>query len=262
MRTRNLMIALVASTLVIGTAAWLGAGEELQFKQTDYYLFTLGGAAVDLASLSDAAEAAGFTVIRYDGGHASARAGGLPATEPVDVLLARDHLLVIDSSRFLLRVVGEAFTYAVRTASNGLELVFSPHADQAMDTVVSVLLDLQQLGAIGDEVDFGFRSFAKDALKGPEPPSGVRIESDLYWLTIAEDWYAFAAVHDLSLVGLRVEVVAELLPGAGLPDAFAAYVVSESESLARLDLPIDQLVALASSEGVDLVRKPYEPVAP
>jgi len=262
MRPKKLIVVLVASSLLIGTAVWMGTGEEVQFKQTDYYIFSLGEAAVDLEALSGVVEAEGYTVIRYEGDDVEARVGGLPATDPVDALLARDRLLVIDSSRFLLRVVGESYAYAVRPGPSGLELVFSPRTDQAMDAVLSVLLDLQRLGAIGGEVDFAFRSFAKGALKGPEPPAGARIESDLYWLTVAEDWHVFAAVHGLSLVGLRVEVAAELLPEADLPEAFAGYVVGESASLVRLDLPIDLLISLASSEGVSLVRKPYEPVAP
>jgi hypothetical protein len=262
MRPKRLIAVLVASSLLLGTAAWLGTGEEMQFDQTNYYIFALGGAAANLESLSAAVEADGYTVVRYEGEGAVTGVGGLPATEPIDSLLARDRLLVIDSSRFLLRVVGEEHAYAVRSGPNGLELVFSPRTDQAMDAVLLVLLDLQRLGAIGGEVDFAFRSFAKNALKGPVPPAGARIESDLYWLTVAEDWHAFAAVHGLTLVGLRVEAAAELVPGAELDGAFSPYVASQSESVVRLDLPIDLLVSLASSDGVSLVRKPYEPVAP
>lgn len=262
MRVRNVVVALVVSSILVGAVVWLTAGDTLPFKQTEYYIFPLGGTLIDLESLSASAKADEYTVIRYDGNSVVAYAGESLATEPVDVLLASGRLLIVDAGRFLLRVSGEAVTYAVRPSSVGLELVFSPHEDLSIDAVVAVLQDLQQLGIIGDEVDFGFQSFAKDDLKGPAPPAGARIESDLYWLAVAEDWHAFAAFKSLTLVGLRVEVVAEKLPGSGIPVEYAGYVTSESESLARLLLPIDQLVSLATSGSVGLVRQAYEPVAP
>jgi len=262
MKARNQIAVLIAAAVLVGSAVWVGIGEELQFAQVDYYIFALGGTAVDVELLFQAATADGYTVIRYEGETTTAQVGDQPTSDPIEVLLASERLLVTDSSRFLLRVTEETYTYAFRSGSSGAELVFSPHADQTMDAVVSVLLDLQRLGVIGSEVDLGFQSYAKAGLKGPEPPEGARIESDLFWLIVAEDWHTFAAAKGISLVGLRAEVVAELLPEAELPDPFVAFVASESESLAKLLLPIDQLVPLALSEGVGLVRQPYDPIAP
>lgn len=263
MRTKNLVVALVVSSILAGAVVWLGIGEALSYSQSNYYVFPLEGTLVDIESLSHAAQAEGYVVVQYDGNSVVAYAGDQLSTQPVDVLLASDRLLVADGTRFLLRVVGEAFTYAVRPSSVGLELVFSPHEEQAMEGVFSVLIALEQLGVIGSEADFGFfETFLKDALKGHPAPAGARIESDLFGLMIAEDWHTFAAAKGISLVGLRVEVVVELLPGSSIPTEYAAYVTSESESLAGLLLPIDQLVSLATSEGVGLVRQAYQPIAP
>jgi len=259
MRMRTLKLALIAVSTLVVAGAWLGSGEDLPFAPSDYYVFSLGPAVADLPALAQTAEAEGYTVVRYNEDGSIAPSGGSTAT---DALVATDRLLAIDSGRFLLRVVGESFTYAVRSATSGIELVFSPTTAQATESVISILLELQSLGAIGGEIDFAYRAYARDALKGPEPPVGARIESDLYWLTVAEDWQAFAAARGLTLVGLRVEVIAELLPGRAVPERFIPYVTSESESLARFHLPIDELIPLASSGVVDLVRAPYEPVAP
>jgi len=257
MRMRTLKLALIAASTLVVAGAWLGSAEDLPFAPSNYYVFSLGPAVADLTALAQTADAEGYTVVRY-GEDGSIAASDGSAT--IDA--AAERLLAIDSGRFLLRVVGESFTYAVRSATSGIELVFSPATAMAMESVVSILLELQSLGAIGGEIDFAYRAYARDALKGPEPPVGARIESDLYWLTVAEDWQTFAAASGLTLVGLRVEVIAELLPEATVPERFAPYVTSASDSLARFHLPIDELIPLAWSGVVDLVRAPYEPVAP
>ena len=262
MRARRLAISIVVLTLLVGTVAWLSTGQALSFNQANYYVFPLGGPVVDVELLFQTARAEGYAVVQYDDTSVVAYEGEQLATETIDGLLASSRLLIIDGDRFLLRASTDTSTFAVRPNSSGLELMFSPQEDQAMDGVISVLLELERLGILSEEVDFGFKEFAKDSLKGPAPPAGTRVESDLFGLTVAEDWHAFAATKGLSLVGLRVEVVAELLPGSELPVEYANYVNSESESLVGLLLPVDQLIALATSESIGLLRKPYAPVAP
>ena len=70
------------------------------------------------------------------------------------------------------------------------------------------------------------------------------------------------AAKGVALFGLDVDVVAEKLPGRALSAALAAYVVSESRQGAELILPIEQLMALAQSNAVGVVRLPYVLVAP
>jgi hypothetical protein len=262
MRLRTLLVSVAAAAILVGATVIALHGEPSVFTSSNYYVFGLAGTSIDLAALDQAVQSAGYTVIRYDGNTIVAHVAGDPSTASVAELLAGERVLVVDGSRFLLRVRDDAYTYTLRPAVSGLELVFSPHADQGMDAVVDVLLSLQALGVIGSEVDFNFQSYAKDSLKGPAPPDGVGIDSDLYWLTIAEDWHAFAAAKGITLVGLRVEVVAEVSPDALIPSDYFGYVTSESGSLVGLLLPIDLVVSLASSDSVVLLRQAYQPTAP
>jgi len=262
MRTTRCIWTFVALAVLVGGAVGLGTGEDAPLVKGEYYLFSLGPSPADPSSLSQALEAEGYTIVEYAEDGSVARTENVPGGQTDSALLQAAHLLVVDGSRFLLRADCEEHEYTVRPAQNGLELVFSPKLDQGLDRVVSVLFELQKLSVIGAEVDLQYRAFEKDALKGPQPPAEVRIESDLYQLTVAEDWFAFAASKGIERAGLRVRVVAELESGVVLQDPFAAYVSSASDSLARLLIPIEQLVLLASTEGVVLVRLPYEPVAP
>ena len=259
-------IALVASLTLLLTGvsiASLGSGELNGFLGTEYYILSLGGLTADVASVVDTAQTNGFTVIRYDGETVTAYCGKTETTEPLSDLEKSEELLIADNGRIYLRVKDEAYTYTVRPSTNGYELVINPEETlPIIETLTTILNALQGMGLVGTEVDLGFHAFSKADLKGPNPPEGARIDSDLYWLAVAEDWLGFAAAKGLSLTGLRVEVVAEKLPGGVIPTEFSAYVVSETETAAKLLLPIDSLVRLAESAGVGLVRPPYRPAAP
>ena len=141
--------------------------------------------------------------------------------------------------------------------------IVDPQQDLPIPVVLDpVLVSLRSMGILGDELSLNIQAYAKDDLKGPPPPTGAAIDSSLYGLLIARDWFGDAAAKGLTLVGLRVEVVAEILPGASLEEAFAPYVVEGSEGLAKLSLPIDLLLALARSSTVGYVRPPYHPSVP
>ncbi len=262
MRTRNLVTVLIVTSVLAGAVVWIGLGESLTFDPSEYYILSIGEVPVDIDGLVQAATTEEYTIIEYDGDTFVARVGDRISTESIETLLSSDRLLIVDADRFLLRTVEESSTYTVRPSATGLKLLFSPAAEQSLDAFADILEKLQEFGIIGSEVQLEFEAYAKDAVKGPAPPAEAMIESDLYWLTVAEDWHAFAASKGLSLVGLRVEVVVEKLPGEEIPAEYADYVSSESESLARLLLPIDRLVELACSENVGLLRQAYEPVAP
>ena len=262
MNIRRIAVVFAASALLVAVAVFLSVGEALTFTPGNYYIFPLGGAQVAVEALEQTARAEGFTVVRHDGSSVVAYEGEALAVEPIDTLLGRANLLVIDEGRFLLRVAGDGSTYAVRPSADGLELVFSPHDAQSLDDVFAVLVELERIGVISNEVDFGYAEYSSSSLKGPMPPANARVESDLYWLTVSEDWFSFAATKGMTLVGLRVSVVAEILPGAALPASFDAFVASSSESLVELSLPVDLLLSLATDTSVGLVRLPYVPVIP
>jgi len=263
MKRRTFLLYLIAGAALAIAAVAVAVGQGTALTASNYYIFALQETSTDLNALSIAVQSDGFTVVRYENGAAAVQQGGQLSPIAEDEALMSSHLLVLDESRFLLRAEEADYTYTLRPSSSGLELVFSPAVDVSFDALLNVLFDVQALGLIGAEMDFGYpETYVRDALKGPAPPADLRIDSDLYGLMVAEDWFAFAGVKAISLVGLRVEVVAEVQPGALIPAQFFQYVVSESESLVELLLPIEQLAALAGSSEVALVRQAYQPVAP
>jgi hypothetical protein len=66
----------------------------------------------------------------------------------------------------------------------------------------------------------------------------------------------------MDLLGLEIEVVVEKVAGGVLPSPFSNLVASETDQLASLIVPIDEIQALAGLASVSYVRLPYRPVAP
>ena len=256
---------LLSMLLLLTLGSLLISGQTTtDFVQTHYYLLSMGQVLVDVDMLVQSLQAQDFTIVTYDGDVASVYRGSeLAADVSVQGALADDALLVVDGDRFYLRAAEAEFTYAVRPAGSGYELVVSPSQDIAsFDALTSILMSLQEIGVLGNSVDLEYAAFAKNDLKGPAPPEGASIDSNLYRLVVAGDWFAFAAANALALTGLRIDIVAEILPGGSLPDAFSAYVAEQTDQLAELLVPIDALVSLASAESIGYVRPPYQPAAP
>jgi len=240
-----------------------GADVPTTFTATHYYILSLGEMSVDLSTLIQTTQSSGHSVIQYEGGIATVYRDGEVDDINVAEALADEYVLLVDGSRFYLREIGEAYTFTVRPAETGYELVINPQQDLSInDTLASILMALQQIGILGNDVNLEFASFAKADLKGPAPPTGVFIESTLYGLTVAEDWFAYATAEVLTQVGLRVEIIAEKVPGGVLDTEFVDYVVEETVSLVKLLLPIDELLALAKSSSIGYVRIAYQPVVP
>lgn len=219
-----------------------------------YYIFSLGEMSVDTAALVGATQSSGYAVIRYVD---DVPDGNLQTT------LSMQKFLLVDGDRAYLRQAEDAYEFTVRPSAAGYELVVNPSEDVILtDALGAILVTLQNIDMVGNEVNLEYEAFSKADLKGPAAPEGVFLESTLYGLMVAEDWFAYASSHGLTLVGLRVEVVAEKLPGAALESPFSPFVTEESASLAKLLLPIDQLTALASSPSVGYVRTAYQPAVP
>lgn len=255
--------AIALAFLLLGTFSVVAADATTSFLQTHYYLLSLGRVAADIESIRQAAQSSGYSVIAYSGDSVQTYRGAETLGTDPGAVLSDERLLVVDSGRFLLRESGEGFVFAVRPVEIGYELVIDPQQDLAMSDVLgSVLIALQSMGILGNEASLDVQAYVKDDPKGPQPPAGVAIESTLYSLLVARDWFGYAASKGLSLVGLRVEVVAELVPGAALAEPFVSFVVEEAEGRAKLLLPIDQLLVLARSDAVGYVRTPYHPSVP
>lgn len=259
-RGTTILFALLALAMVFPIH---GADVPTSFAATHYYILSLGEITVDLSVLIQTTQTAGYSVIQYDGDIASVHQAGEAVEIDVATVLTHELTLLIDGSRFHLREVGPTYTFTVRPAEVGYELVIDPQQELSVnDTLASILTTLHQLGILGSDVNLEFTSYAKADLKGPAAPAGARMESTLYGLTVANDWFAFATAERLTRVGLRVEVIAEKVPDGVLDVEFADYVVEETQTLVKLLLPIDELVALARSSAIGFVRIAYQPVVP
>ena len=260
-KVTGVLVALLVGTFLGGANVFC---DEAKLVQTSYYLISIGGIKTPLASLIQTAKENGFTIIVRSGEEVTSYKGSELTQEPEAVLLEADSLLYVDDGFLLLRVNGDDLDYTVRPGDGGYTLVLFPHRDLPQEeTIFSVLGTLQEIGVIGadGEVTGLLRPFEKDAEKGPEPPAEATIDSDLYGLTVAADWFSFASSIGLTRVGLRVEVVAEKLPGGAIPEEFQPYIIpgSETDQLAKLLLPIHRLVDLAQSSLIGYVRPPYQP---
>jgi len=256
-------IAVSLVFVLLGSLSASAVETTTHFLETHYYLLSLGQLAVDADSVRQAAQSSGFTVVAYEGDSTEVFRGGNPVSTTAEAVLSDDQLVVVDSGRFLLRQADERFVYSVRPSEGGYDLVIDPQQDlEITDVLGSVLMSLQAMGILGTEASLELRAYAKDDPKGPPPPVGIAIESTLFSLLIARDWFDYAAAKGLTVLGLRVEVVAEVVPGSGLEELFAPYVIEQTDGLSKLLLPIDQLLALARSSAVAYVRSPYHPSVP
>ena len=249
----------VTLLLMLGLAATASA-EEILFTPGNYYLISIGAVTSDVASLVQTGQQQGFTVVvMSDAGLAGYR-GAKKTEEPESKLITAASLMYIDGTSLLLRVQGEDFDYEVRPGEKGYDLILIPHkAMTASDLVDDVLIPLQKIGVVGAEIDMEYKTFVLNPEKSEAPPAGVAIDSNLYNLMIAPDWLAAATKMNLSRTGLRVSVIAEKVPSGAVPEQFAPYVISETDSLAKLLLPIEDLVKLASDGAIGYVRPPYQP---
>ncbi len=249
---------LLFGLLLFGAGA---AGSDANLLSQNYYLISIGTVNASIASLIQTAQSTGYAVIVRSGEEVKFYRGDQPTDEDETTLIGCGKLLYVDDGQFLLQLKGANYDYTVRPGEGGAyDLVIVPHRDLPLgETLTTIINSLQEMGIIGSEVDMEFRSFPQQAEKSPAPPAGVAIDSGLYALQIAPDWFSAASAAGLTRVGLRVEVIAEKLPGGEIPEEFREYVESETDALAKLLLPINDLVDLAKSPGIGYLRPPYRP---
>jgi hypothetical protein len=264
MRRRVGTLKWAAAWAVVVCSAVTAIGNTRALSPSLYYLYPAEGVQADVQTLSQTAKSAGYAVVLFSDGSATTFRGAEPTAQSVSSLLAENHVLAVDGERFVLHSEVAGVAYSLRPAADGAELVISPTQETpVIEALAAVFQELQMLGILGLGIDLeSVQSFPVGSLKGPAVPAGVALDSALYDLVVAEDWFAYADAKGIVLFGLGIEVVAEKLAGVAFPEAFVPCIVSETDRLAKLVLPIDQLVPLAKQGGVGYVRLPLQPVAP
>jgi len=253
------MIGLAAFAL-LQIASWAQIEE---FVPAFYYVLPLGTSETSVNAVIQAARASAFTIAQYTGSGYDITCQGELTDWTFPTFLEAPRTLLVDGARYRLHVSGEDSTYTVRPGATGQDLVIRVEsAVPVAEALEEILQSLHSLGLVGMELSLTIQSFDRSVVKGPPPPSGVPIDSSLYHLMIAEDWYTQAAVYGLLLYGLRAEVVAEVLPGESIPQPFSAYAVGQAENTVKLLMPIEQLVLLAQADEIGYVRPPYRPAVP
>ncbi len=252
-------VFILAFGLIIAGGGALGATANL--LAANYYLISIGTVDTSIATIIHTAQTSGYTVIVRSGDVVHAYRGATEITTPGKDLLNASPLLYVDDGQFLMQVRGEDYDYAVRPGEGtSYTLVVVPHKDLPLaDTLTTVITALQKMNVVGSEVNMEFQTFPQHATKTPAPPAGVPIDSRLYAVMVAPDWFTATANAGLTRVGLRVEVVAEKLPNGDIPMEFRQYIESETTGLAKLLLPINKLVDLARAPTIGYLRPPYQP---
>jgi hypothetical protein len=252
------VFSLVSALAAVGVTAC----SQADLVATQYYVSPLlGVAAIPLVTVTERAQSSGYATILRHGADVVAFRGGKRTDETEETLLGASSLLYVDGEFVLVRVTGPDLDYVVRPGELGYDLLLIPHHDLALgQSLPPVLTELQRLGVLGAGLNLAFTPFPQAPEKTPPAPQGARLDSLLYGLVLSDDWFSYSTKTGLARVGLRVEVVAEKVAGATLPEAYRTYVTEETEQLAKLLLPIHLLVGLASTEGVSYVRPPYQPV--
>ncbi len=254
----------LAACIVVAGSAIVATGSPSVLSPALYYLFPAEGVEADIQTLSETACAAGYVVITFSGETVNAVRGTETAQGDLNALLAEDHVLVLDGDRFLLHAALSGVSYTLRPAAGAMELVVSAAEETpTLEALAAIIADLQALGIPAMNIDLASsQSFSATSLKGPAVPPGIALDSTLYDLVVAADWFAYAASKGIRLSGLRIEVVMEKVAGSAFPSAFVPFLISETDRLAKLILPIDQLLPLAKDSAVGSVRLPLQPVAP
>ena len=252
------LILFVASVFSVVVGA---GGPQTDLVANQYYVTSLGQPAIPLVTLTQRAQSSGYTTILRHGNEVVSFYGTERTDQAEEVLLGTGCLLYVDGEFILLRVIGPDYDYVVRPGATGYELLLIPHRDLALgEPLLSSLTELQRLGIVGESLNLAFTAFPKSPEKTPPAPQGVRLDSLLYGLVLSEDWFSYVTKNGLTRTGLRVEVVAEKVPGGTIPESYRPYLTEETAQLAKLLVPIHLLVDLARSASVNYVRPPYQPV--
>lgn len=159
----------------------------------------------------------------------------------------------LDAPFFLAAVEEAGWTMILRGTEESAELIVFG-TGEILDLSGFDILEALGLIPQGKPIELSGKEVP---LKLPRPPEGMRLDPILWTLVGHPDWFSFARDYGLERTGLRVRVVAEL--NAPLGEAFEGCILSSTDSLAELLIPIPLLPTLGQDPGVKLVRPPYRP---
>jgi len=171
-------------------------------------------------------------------------------------LRASGAYLYLDGPAFLVAVETPTERAVLRGRGSSAELIVWTGTDVISPPGASFFDLLRALGLLGEGwmVTLTVKTVP---LKLPRVPEGVRLDPVLWALAGHPDWFGAARDYGLERVGLRVRVVAEA--SGALAEGLEPYVLSSTETLMDLLIPIPLLVDLARDPAVRYVRPPLTP---
>lgn len=172
--------------------------------------------------------------------------------------------LVLDGNLFMVRLDTAAFRLNLRPkADNPILYEMVLVMKQTLEAQAAANQIQQELSGLGLLLPAGlsFEALPLSAKARTSVPQGVRLDEILYRLVQAPDWPDFATLQGLSLSGLRVHAVVELIDGQTPSARFDLLVEAQASSGVRAQVLIPDLLALAQDPAVSQVRAPLQPHA-
>jgi len=264
MRTRFGLALLILAAAAVGAVPLAATCVPTVFVPEEYYVIPVGEVEIPTAESVESAKESGYAIVIQEVDGISTWRGAVSTEDEEAVLLELPKLLYVDGSSVLVRIQTAPYSFTLRPSEDGHELVVVPsEVIDAGGTLVEVLLALSEIGITPGSISLdAAKSYPVSDLKGPPPPEGAALESSLYQLVVAADWFDAASTAGIERTGLRVTVIAEKAGETLVPEPYRVFVVEETDQLVELSLPIHFLVPLARSASVTYVRLPYQPVVP
>ena len=258
------MRILVSSALLLGLSLLLSGGLWGGALGTgNFYKATIPLPEPDISTITARAQGLGFWIRIQQGVevmylHGTELCGScVPAAEESFFGFPQ---LYLDSALFLVRLDEELYRMVIRPSAelNGsYEVVVSPKGSMDRSAVERAGQSwLQELGIV-QTAPLEFVELAPQ--EKPQVPAGVRLDSLLYALAIAPDWHNFARARGISLLGLRIRVIVELVNPQVVPQGYHLLEEARAQELMRVLVPVSELIRLARDPAVKFIRLPYEP---
>jgi len=170
-------------------------------------------------------------------------------------LLAAERFLIYDPPFFLLSVQTSSGRAVLRGEGTQAQLIVDG-SDLLVPPPPEFFELLDELGLTpqGETIEL---QVYEVPLKLPRVPEGSSLDPVLWALVNHPDWLGFARDYGLELAGLRVRVVVE--KQGELAAELEPYIVSSSDGLAELLVPIPLLPTLGTDPAAKSVRPPYVP---